>query len=104
MPQELLTEALEQLQTENRGLKTELYMRAAPRVAEMQTALSAIAGAAEKGDQSAKTMLHSFFEVWRRVEAAASGIVIPTQRPLKFEEPHEEAWSSRPADEPKSGI
>lgn len=95
LPQEMLTEANEQLQQQIVLLRQELYMRAAPRIAEMQTALGAVTQAADKGDISARQLLHSFFETWRKAEAAASGIVIPTQRPTKFEEPtRKEGWSA----------
>lgn len=94
LPQEMLTEALENLQQENHNLKSELYMRSAPRIAEMQTALTAITQAATNGDQTAKRLLAQFFSCLDAARAAASSIVIPTERPVKFEEPtHPEGWS-----------
>lgn len=102
LPQELLTEANEALQQQVLGLETELYMRSAPRIAEVQTCLSRLTQAANNGNQQAKQMLRGFFEAWEAARAASSNIVIPTERPAHFEAPtHPEGWSKD--DEPVHG-
>src|SRR5579859_1321583 len=101
--QQMMVEAIESLTGQVGALQTELYMRAAPRLAEINTALSRATLAANndkdpKTARAAKQMLQEFFAVWEAARIAGSGIVIPTQRPEKFESPenHPEGWSSNP--------
>ena len=87
LPQEMLADANELLQEEVQTLRKELWMRAAPRIAEMLTALGHVTSAAENGDKNAKVLLHEFFTAWRRAEEAGTMIDLQAVKPDHFQPP-----------------